>query len=92
MPISARRVETFGTTIFTEVNELAQQYNALNLGQGKPDFDTPADIVAALVNAAQSGQQISMHLVLVPSLYDRLSLVMPLVSTDWILMPIKVLL
>lgn len=57
MPISARRVETFGTTIFTEVNVLAQQYNALNLGQGKPDFDTPTDIVAALVNAAQSGQQ-----------------------------------
>jgi N-succinyldiaminopimelate aminotransferase len=57
MPISARRVETFGTTIFTEVNVLAQQYNALNLGQGKPDFDTPANIVAELVKAAQSGYQ-----------------------------------
>jgi N-succinyldiaminopimelate aminotransferase len=57
MPISARRVETFGTTIFTEVNVLAQQYNALNLGQGKPDFDTPANIVAELVKAVQSGYQ-----------------------------------
>lgn len=56
MTISARRVETFGTTIFTEINILAQQYNALNLGQGKPDFDTPADIVAEMVRAAQSGQ------------------------------------
>ncbi|GCE27472.1 aminotransferase [Dictyobacter alpinus] len=56
MTMFARRVETFGTTIFTEINVLAQQYNALNLGQGKPDFDTPADIVAELVRAAQSGQ------------------------------------
>ena len=56
MPISAHRVATFGTTIFTEINTLAQQYNALNLGQGKPDFDTPPDIIKHLVQAAQSGQ------------------------------------
>jgi N-succinyldiaminopimelate aminotransferase len=56
MPVSARRVSTFGTTVFTEINLLAQQHNALNLGQGKPDFDTPADIVMDLVRAAQAGQ------------------------------------
>jgi N-succinyldiaminopimelate aminotransferase len=56
MSTSASRVATFGTTIFTEVNTLAQQYNALNLGQGKPDFDTPQDIIMQLVHAAQSGQ------------------------------------
>jgi N-succinyldiaminopimelate aminotransferase len=56
MSISARRVETFGTTIFTEINELAAQYNALNLGQGKPDFDTPPDIVQQAVLALQSGK------------------------------------
>lgn len=56
MSVSARRVETFGTTIFTEINVLAQQYNALNLGQGKPDFDTPPDIVAQLVQALQAGR------------------------------------
>ena len=56
MPTSARRISTFGTTVFTEINMLAQQYNALNLGQGKPDFDTPPDIVMQLVRAAQAGQ------------------------------------
>src|SRR6266851_5259956 len=56
MPIPARRVAAFGTTVFTEINALAQQYNALNLGQGKPDFDTPPDIVAHLAQAAQAGQ------------------------------------
>jgi N-succinyldiaminopimelate aminotransferase len=35
---------------------LAQQYDALNLGQGKPDFDAPADVIMHLVQAAQSGQ------------------------------------
>jgi N-succinyldiaminopimelate aminotransferase len=55
MSISARRVATFGTTIFTEINTLAQQYNALNLGQGKPDFDAPPDVIMHLVQAAQSG-------------------------------------
>ncbi len=56
MPTSARRISTFGTTVFTEINLLAQQYNALNLGQGKPDFDTPSDIVQQLLQAAQAGQ------------------------------------
>ena len=56
MPNSANRVSTFGTTVFTEINMLAQHYNALNLGQGKPDFDTPPDIVQHLTQAAQSGQ------------------------------------
>lgn len=56
MSSAASRVATFGTTIFTEINQLAQQYQALNLGQGKPDFDTPPDIIQHLVQAAQSGQ------------------------------------
>jgi N-succinyldiaminopimelate aminotransferase len=56
MPTFAHRVASFGTTVFTEINALAQQHNALNLGQGKPDFDTPPDIVAHLAQAAQAGQ------------------------------------
>ncbi len=33
------------TTIFTEMSALAQQYQAINLGQGFPDFDPPADLI-----------------------------------------------
>lgn len=51
------RVAGFGTTIFTEINQLAAQHNALNLGQGKPDFDTPSEVIAALVQAAQAGNR-----------------------------------
>jgi N-succinyldiaminopimelate aminotransferase len=56
MPAIARRVSGFGTTIFTEINYLAQQHNALNLGQGRPDFDGPSEVIEALVRATRSGQ------------------------------------
>lgn len=56
MPSTATRVSTFGTTIFTEVNLLAQQHGAINLGQGRPDFDAPGSIVAAAARALESGQ------------------------------------
>lgn len=52
----AKRVSGFGTTIFSEINQLAAEHNAVNLGQGKPDFDAPPDIVEAAVRGLQSGQ------------------------------------
>jgi len=30
-----------GTTIFTVMSQMAQDYNAINLSQGFPDFDCP---------------------------------------------------
>lgn len=56
MPTTAARVAPYGITIFTEINDLAQQHNALNLGQGRPDFDGPSDVVAAFVGALNSGK------------------------------------
>jgi N-succinyldiaminopimelate aminotransferase len=56
MPTFANRVAQFGTTIFTEINELALQHNAINLGQGRPDFDGPSEIIQSAVNAMQSGK------------------------------------
>jgi N-succinyldiaminopimelate aminotransferase len=56
MSIAAQRVATFGTTIFTEINQLAQQFQALNLGQGKPDFDTSPEILDQLKHFLSTGQ------------------------------------
>jgi N-succinyldiaminopimelate aminotransferase len=56
MVAPARRVSAFGITIFSEVNTLAQQHQAINLGQGRPDFDGPPEVIAAAVRALQSGQ------------------------------------
>jgi N-succinyldiaminopimelate aminotransferase len=55
MPEMARRVADFGTTIFSEINVLAREYGAVNLGQGAPDFDAPPEVLAAAV-AAVNGQ------------------------------------
>lgn len=52
----AERVAGFGTTIFTEINQLAAQHNAINLGQGRPDFDGPPQAVEGFVRALQSGK------------------------------------
>lgn len=54
-PTRARRVQPFGTTIFTEINTLASQHNALNLGQGRPDFDGPSQAIEAFADALTSG-------------------------------------
>ncbi len=47
----ARRVAGFGTTIFSEINILAREHGAVNLGQGAPDFDGPPEVLAAAVQA-----------------------------------------
>ena len=51
---AAKRVESFGTTIFVEINDLARRHKAVNLGQGAPDFDGPPQVLAAAVHAVNS--------------------------------------
>jgi aspartate/methionine/tyrosine aminotransferase len=45
----------YGTTIFTVMSALAVEHKAINLGQGFPDTDGPADIRAAAERATQEG-------------------------------------
>ena len=47
----SQRVAGFGTTVFVEINNSARQHNAVNLGQGAPDFDGPPEVLAAAVAA-----------------------------------------
>ena len=47
----ANRVRGFGTTIFTEMTALAVEHQAVNLGQGFPDFAAP-DFVKEAAQAA----------------------------------------
>ncbi len=54
MPVMSQRVAGFGTTVFVEINALARAYNAVNLGQGAPDFDGPPEVLAAAVTAVNS--------------------------------------
>ncbi|MBL8146066.1 MAG: aminotransferase class I/II-fold pyridoxal phosphate-dependent enzyme [Anaerolineae bacterium] len=56
MPSMSKRVSGFATTIFTEINELALQHGAVNLGQGRPDFDGPPEVIEAAERALRDGK------------------------------------
>jgi len=49
------RLPDVGTTIFTVMSALAQQHGAINLSQGFPDFDSPAELLDLLNQHARSG-------------------------------------
>lgn len=49
------RLPHVGTTIFTVMSALAAEKNAVNLGQGFPDFDCDPKIVDAVTRAMQGG-------------------------------------
>jgi N-succinyldiaminopimelate aminotransferase len=53
-PLVARMRE-FGTTIFAEMSALAVRTGAINLGQGFPDTDGPAEMLDAAAAALRSG-------------------------------------
>ena len=45
-----------GTTIFSVMSQLAQEYDAVNLGQGFPDFEPPVALREALSRAVADGR------------------------------------
>jgi N-succinyldiaminopimelate aminotransferase len=54
-PARSRRLDGFGTTIFTEMTRLAQLHGAINLSQGFPDFDGPDLAKDAAIAAIRDG-------------------------------------
>jgi N-succinyldiaminopimelate aminotransferase len=54
-PYLVERLQPFGTTIFAEMSALALETGAINLGQGFPDTDGPAEVKQAAVDAIEAG-------------------------------------
>src|SRR4051812_1597813 len=54
-PYLTSRLDGLGTTIFAEMSRLAVETNSVNLGQGFPDTDGPAEVAEAAVEAIQAG-------------------------------------
>ena len=54
MPVSDR-LAPFGVTIFSEMTALAQEYGAINLGQGFPNWDGAAFVKAAAAASLSEG-------------------------------------
>ncbi|HXS64346.1 MAG TPA: pyridoxal phosphate-dependent aminotransferase [Streptosporangiaceae bacterium] len=55
-PLLNRRLADLGTTIFAEMSELAVATSSVNLGQGFPDTDGPAEVAQAAADAILSGR------------------------------------
>jgi N-succinyldiaminopimelate aminotransferase len=55
VPFLASRLQAFGTTIFAEMSALATRTGSINLGQGFPDTDGPAEVLDAAIAAIRAG-------------------------------------
>lgn len=53
---TARRLEPFGETVFATWSRLATEHQAINLGQGFPDFDAPDFVKEAAIKAIRDGE------------------------------------
>jgi N-succinyldiaminopimelate aminotransferase len=71
--VIASRLVAFGTTIFTEMSALAERTGAINLGQGFPDEDGPAEVLEAAVAALRAGHNQYAPLAGVPALREAIA-------------------
>ncbi len=67
------RLPKVGTTIFTVMSALAAEKNAVNLGQGFPDFDCDARIVDAVAHAMRTGHNQYPPMAGVPALRQAIA-------------------
>ena len=52
MPQLSKRVENFTDSVIRRMTRISDEYGAINLSQGFPDFDPPKEIMDALAKAA----------------------------------------
>jgi N-succinyldiaminopimelate aminotransferase len=56
LPYVNERLAAFGTTIFAEMSAVAAATGSINLGQGFPDTDGPAEVAEAAIAAIRDGR------------------------------------
>jgi methionine aminotransferase len=62
-----------GTTIFTVMSQLAAEHQAVNLGQGFPDFEVPPFLVDALARAMREGRNQYAPMAGIPALRQAIA-------------------
>ncbi len=67
------KLPNIGLTIFSEMSQLAAQYNAINLGQGFPDYPMDDNLIAAVNKAMQDGNNQYTHTNGYPLLRQKLA-------------------
>ena len=55
MPKLSDRVNTFTDSVIRRMTRISDEYGAINLSQGFPDFDPPKAILDALAKTASEG-------------------------------------
>ena len=55
MPQLSQRVELFTDSVIRRMTRISEQYGAINLSQGYPDFDPPKPMLDRLAQVAYEG-------------------------------------
>lgn len=72
-PSIQSKLPDVGTTIFTVISALAAEHNAINLGQGFPDFPMDKRLTDLVANAMNNGHNQYVHMNGLPALRQRLA-------------------
>lgn len=72
-PVIISKLPNVGTTVFTVMSALSAQHNAINLGQGFPDFAMNEELMELTNRAIRSGNNQYVHMCGFPLLRERLS-------------------
>lgn len=72
MPLQTK-LPKVGTTIFTVMSQMAMQHQAVNLGQGFPDFPVPEFLVDALSRAMREGKNQYAPMTGIPALREAIA-------------------
>ena len=72
-PALTRRLPGVTTSIFAEMSALARKHDAVNLGQGFPNFDGPFAVKRAAIEAIEAGHNQYAPMAGVPSLLDAVA-------------------
>ena len=67
------KLPNVGTTIFTVVNKMAREHNAINLAQGFPDFEVSPELIDLVYKHMKLGHNQYAHMYGVPELREAIS-------------------
>ncbi len=73
MPEIRSKLPSVGTTIFTVMSSLANEYKAINLGQGFPDYPMNAELAELVNKAMKDGYNQYTHMCGLPALRERIA-------------------
>ena len=67
------RLPKVGTTVFTVMSALASQHQAINLGQGFPDFPCDPQLIAGVNEAMLANHNQYPHMIGIPELRNGIA-------------------